>query len=65
MIAADPHEQFERWMADVIELGLPEPTAWCCDRLGAGQPRAGPAVRAMTRTASGSSRTGRRERAPT
>ncbi len=41
MIAADPHEQFERWMADVIELGLPEPTAMVLATVSAaGQPRA-------------------------
>lgn len=26
-LAADPHEQFERWLADAIAAGLPEPTA--------------------------------------
>ena len=41
MIASDPHEQFERWMADVIELGLPEPTAMVLATVSAaGQPRA-------------------------
>ena len=25
MLAPDPHEQFERWMPDVIEAGLHEP----------------------------------------
>ncbi len=41
MIAADPHEQFGRWMADVIELGLPEPTAVVLATVSAaGQPRA-------------------------
>lgn len=41
MMAADPHEQFERWMADVIEAGLPEPTAMVLATVSAaGQPRA-------------------------
>src|SRR5215470_10158155 len=41
MIAADPHEQFNRWMADVIELGLPEPSAMVLATVSAaGQPRA-------------------------
>src|SRR5215467_3948280 len=41
MIASDPHEQFDRWMADVIELGLPEPTAVVLATVSAaGQPRA-------------------------
>ncbi len=41
MVAADPHEQFERWMADVVELGLPEPTAMVLATVSAaGQPRA-------------------------
>jgi pyridoxamine 5'-phosphate oxidase len=41
MLAADPHEQFERWMADVIEAGLPEPTAMVLATVSAaGQPRA-------------------------
>lgn len=41
MLAADPHEQFERWMADVVEAGLPEPTAMVLATVSAaGQPRA-------------------------
>jgi pyridoxamine 5'-phosphate oxidase len=41
MLAADPNEQFERWMADVIEAGLPEPTAMVLATVSAaGQPRA-------------------------
>lgn len=41
MLAADPDEQFERWMADVIEAGLPEPTAMVLATVSAqGQPRA-------------------------
>jgi pyridoxamine 5'-phosphate oxidase len=40
-LAADPHEQFERWMADVIAAGLPEPTAMVLATVSAaGQPRA-------------------------
>jgi pyridoxamine 5'-phosphate oxidase len=27
MLAADPHEQFDRWMTEAVEAGLPEPTA--------------------------------------
>ncbi len=41
MLAADPNEQFERWMADVVEAGLPEPTAMVLATVSAaGQPRA-------------------------
>src|SRR5215469_1493867 len=41
MLAADPHEQFERWMADVVAAGLPEPTAMVLATVSAaGQPRA-------------------------
>src|SRR5215469_1460874 len=41
MLAADPHDQFDRWMADVIEAGLPEPTALVLATVSAaGQPRA-------------------------
>src|SRR5215472_1270363 len=41
MLAADPHEQFERWMADVVVAGLPEPTAMVLATVSAaGQPRA-------------------------
>ncbi len=41
MLAADPHEQFERWMSDVIDAGLPEPTAMVLATVSAaGQPRA-------------------------
>jgi pyridoxamine 5'-phosphate oxidase len=41
MLAADPNVQFEHWMADVIEAGLPEPTAMVLATVSAaGQPRA-------------------------
>jgi len=41
MLAADPHEMFERWMADVVAAGLPEPTAMVLATVSAdGQPRA-------------------------
>jgi pyridoxamine 5'-phosphate oxidase len=41
MLAADPQDQFDRWMGDVIELGLPEPTAMVLATVSAaGQPRA-------------------------
>jgi pyridoxamine 5'-phosphate oxidase len=41
MLAADPHDQFDHWMADVIEAGLPEPTAMVLATVSAaGQPRA-------------------------
>jgi pyridoxamine 5'-phosphate oxidase len=40
-IAADPNEQFDLWMADVVEAGLPEPTAMVLATVSAaGQPRA-------------------------
>ncbi|HEX9065864.1 MAG TPA: pyridoxamine 5'-phosphate oxidase [Streptosporangiaceae bacterium] len=39
--AADPHEQFDRWMTDVVKAGLPEPTAMVLATVSAaGQPRA-------------------------
>jgi pyridoxamine 5'-phosphate oxidase len=41
MLAADPHEQFERWLADAVAAGLPEPTAMVLATVSAaGQPRA-------------------------
>jgi pyridoxamine 5'-phosphate oxidase len=41
MLAADPHDQFDRWMGDVIAAGLPEPTAMVLATVSAGgQPRA-------------------------
>src|SRR5579859_6606161 len=41
MLAPDPHDQFDRWMADVIAAGLPEPTAMVLATVSAaGQPRA-------------------------
>ena len=41
MLAADPNEMFERWMADVVAAGLPEPTAMVLATVSAdGQPRA-------------------------
>src|SRR5579871_2711649 len=41
MLAANPHEQFDRWMADVVKVGLPEPTAMVLATVSAaGQPRA-------------------------
>ena len=41
MLAADPHDQFDRWMGDVVEAGLPEPTAMVLATVSAaGQPRA-------------------------
>lgn len=41
MLAADPHDQFDRWMSNVVELGLPEPTAMVLATVSAaGQPRA-------------------------
>jgi len=41
MLAADPHDQFDRWMADVVAVGLPEPTAMVLATVSAaGQPRA-------------------------
>src|ERR1700683_4090784 len=41
MLAQDPHVQFDAWMADVIDAGLPEPTAMVLATVSAaGQPRA-------------------------
>lgn len=41
VLAADPDEQFERWMADVVAAGLSEPTAVVLATVSAsGQPRA-------------------------
>lgn len=41
MLSVDPDEQFERWMADVVDAGLPEPTAVVLATVSAaGQPRA-------------------------
>lgn len=41
MLAADPHDQFDRWMADVVAVGLPEPSAVVLATVSAaGQPRA-------------------------
>jgi pyridoxamine 5'-phosphate oxidase len=41
MLAADPHDQFDGWMADVIAAGVPEPTAMVLATVSAaGQPRA-------------------------
>jgi len=41
MLAADPHDQFDRWMGDVMAAGLPEPTAMVLATVSAGgQPRA-------------------------
>jgi pyridoxamine 5'-phosphate oxidase len=41
MLTADPHEMFDRWMADVVTAGLPEPTAMVLATVSAaGQPRA-------------------------
>ena len=41
MLAPDPHDQFDRWMADVMAAGLPEPTAMVLATVSAaGQPRA-------------------------
>ncbi len=41
MLAADPHDQFERWMSDAEAAGLPEPTAMVLATVSAaGQPRA-------------------------
>jgi pyridoxamine 5'-phosphate oxidase len=40
-LAPDPHVQFDAWMADVIDAGLPEPTAMVLATVSAaGQPRA-------------------------
>src|SRR5258708_21700788 len=41
MLAPDPHQQFDRWMSDAVEVGLPEPTAMVLATVSAaGQPRA-------------------------
>jgi len=41
MLAADPHEQFDRWLGDAVAAGLPEPTAMVLATVSAaGQPRA-------------------------
>src|SRR5258708_5748311 len=41
MLAADPHEMFDRWMGDVVAAGLPEPTPMVLATVSAaGQPRA-------------------------
>ena len=41
MLAVDPHDQFDRWMADVVAAALPEPTAMVLATVSAaGQPRA-------------------------
>ncbi len=41
MLAADPDEQFERWMADAVAAGVPEPTAMVlATTSAAGHPRA-------------------------
>jgi pyridoxamine 5'-phosphate oxidase len=41
MLAADPHDQFDRWMGDVVAAALPEPTAMVLATVSAaGQPRA-------------------------
>jgi pyridoxamine 5'-phosphate oxidase len=41
MLTADPHEMFDRWMADAVAAGLPEPTAMVLATVSAaGQPRA-------------------------
>lgn len=41
MLSQDPHEQFDRWMDDVIAAALPEPTAMVLATVSAaGQPRA-------------------------
>lgn len=41
MLVADPNAMFDRWMADVIDAGLPEPTAMVLATVSAaGQPRA-------------------------
>ncbi len=40
MLVADPDAQFDAWMADVIDAGLPEPTAMVLATVSAaGQPR--------------------------
>lgn len=41
MLTADPHEMFDRWMADVVAAGLPQPTAMVLATVSAaGLPRA-------------------------
>jgi pyridoxamine 5'-phosphate oxidase len=41
MLLPDPHAMFDSWMADVIDAGLPEPTAMVLATVSAaGQPRA-------------------------
>ncbi len=41
VLPADPHAMFDLWMADVIDAGLPEPTAMVLATVSAaGQPRA-------------------------
>jgi pyridoxamine 5'-phosphate oxidase len=41
ILADDPHAMFDRWMTDVINAGLPEPTAMVLATVSAvGQPRA-------------------------
>jgi pyridoxamine 5'-phosphate oxidase len=41
MLAAEPDAQFDNWMADAIDAGLPEPTAMVLATVSAaGQPRA-------------------------
>ena len=41
MLAGDPDTQFDSWLADVIDAGLPEPTAMVLATVSAtGQPRA-------------------------
>src|SRR5260370_3683960 len=41
MLPADPHVMFDRWMTDVLAVGLPEPTAMVLATVcAAGQPRA-------------------------
>src|SRR6266567_6830065 len=40
-VAADPHVQFSRWMADAVAFGMPEPDAMVLATVSAaGQPRA-------------------------
>jgi pyridoxamine 5'-phosphate oxidase len=41
MLAPDPHAMFDRWMCEVVDAGLPEPTAMVLATVSAaGQPRA-------------------------
>jgi pyridoxamine 5'-phosphate oxidase len=41
MLTGDPHRQFDRWMADAVAAGLPEPTAMVLATVSAaGQPSA-------------------------